>query len=372
MSWFLESWSVAEGCAFIAHRNYSLADGVRSNLDPPVEIVYVCPPHFVPTPASYSMALSAARGRFQERFYDGAGAEVAFDRLGLAIELVRRAYLASSAGGSPPPPDGARPPGPPDPDVLDDAAEEQQWLEAIRRLRTARLPSERSGTAQYLSSIWSPRAANGLRGFCTDVLDALASEAAARRHDPRLERDFRDFAVLSVEMNDWGGYEGGAHFIRQALEKLATSQGWFTSRGPHPEAPPYCWPTGTTDGLSAALAAGLLERLPSPVCWKPYKSLTRLGDHMAAAAADREYLRSLTSFAHVLPLLTGALAMAAAESYRFRVGGPFADAATVRDRAFDWLARELPDDKLDAFLPATEAVREVLEQATSPSTRSML
>jgi hypothetical protein len=376
MSWFLESWSVPEGCAFAVHRNYTLNGAMRSYLDPPDHVIYVCPPHFVPTPAGYATALAAARARFQEKFVDEHGEEVAFDTLEQVIELVRRAYLAAGAGGAPAPDGAPRPKEPTpalDPSQTLNDPEAKRFGEALRRLRTARLPKERNDTAQYLTSIWTIAASDALKQFCHAVVDAMIAEASLRLAQPMasesalLERDIRDFALLGIEMNEWNGWHEGSAFLRSTLDRLGAAV-----NGPFAENGPPCWPMATTDGLSRALASGLLHRLPSPLAWHPYRQLARLGDHLAAATSDRAYLKSMTSFEQALPVLTCSLALSAAESYRFRTGGPFRDASLIRQRAFAWLTRELPDDRLDAIPMADTAIRQVLDAATSTTGRSTL
>ena len=380
MSWFLESWAVPEGCAFATHRDYESGTGARVYVDPPDQVIYVCPPHYLPTPAGYATALGAARGRFQEKFVDDQGVEVAFESLDPLIELVRRSYLAAGAG-SLPLPDGVPPPQQPDPETPELLPDEKKdWAEAIRRLRTAQSPSEKRDTAQFLVSIWTPSASTTVRAFCARVLDTLCDEAKTRveraqRAAPMnqrvqleaafLERDMRDFALLSVEMDECLEWADGAAFVARVLERFSTAVGGLNGRQASIGRPPVCWPAATTDGLSRAIASGLLHRLPCPVTWQPYSQLVRLGDHLAASMSDRGYLRTAASFSHILPLLVSGLALAAAESYRFRTGGPFRDASVVRCRAFDWIAREVPDNRLDSIPLAGRAVTQVLEAATT-------
>jgi hypothetical protein len=365
MSWFLESWAVPDGCAFAAHRNYMLrGDGSREYLDPPDEVIYVAPPHFTPTPVGYATALAGARGRFQEKFVDQRGTEVPFETLEQLIELVRRAYLASGAGGAPPS-DNAPKPDEPRPTL--DEQEDQHWVEAVRRLKTGQTRDERKSTAAYLSSIWSPSASRSLVDFCGAVIEAYAREAALTSSRLDLERDLRDFTLLSVEMNEWANWHLGAQFLDDLFYRH-----WVHLGIADPGPPHWWWRATSTDDLSRALASGLLNRLPSPISWPPFQNLRRLGDHLAAATADRNYLASVTGFSQLLPLLTCSLALAAAESYRFRSGGFFRDASRVRSRAFRWLANEVPDSSLDALPMARFAVEQVLSKATSPNGRSTL
>jgi hypothetical protein len=371
MSWFLESWAVPEGCAFAAHRNYSELDtsGLREYLDPPDQVLYVCPPDFTPTPVRYATALAAARGRFQEKFTDPSGREVAFETLEELIELVRRAYLAAGAGGSPPPPDAPKPKDPDDSDDERDENIEKKWVEAARLLTAGITRQEKDATAHYLSSIWSPYASRRLIKFCGDIIEALARESRLRTRDLLFERDLRDLTLVSLEINDWPSWNDSDKFLGKALHDH-----WNQIHGPlGGSGPPgWWWCATSTDGLSSSLASGLLYRLPSPYAWAPYQNLVRLGDHLSAATADRGYLKSIGSFDRFLPLLTCCLALAAAESYRFRAGGPFRDAALVRARAFKWLAMESPDARLDGQPMAGTAIVQVLSKATSATARSTL
>jgi hypothetical protein len=363
MSWFLESWSVADGCGFAAYRNYSDGGaGGRDYHDPPQQVIYLCAPHFTPTPAGYATALSAARGRFQEKFFDDHGTEVAFETLDQLIELVRRAYLAAGAGSNPPP-DPTAPLGPePNSPRLDDH-ESSKWREAIRRLRSAQTTDERSDAAKYIDSIWSDGATTSLVHFCSLVVAAMAKETGSRNSGVHRERDRRDFLLLALEMNDWPHADDAALFVSRAFS-LFGARPSYPYWGP-PAYHGWYGPLARTDGLSRALSGGLLKALPAPYSWKPYDRLARLGDHLAAGLADRGYLESVTSFEQLLPLLACALALAAAESHRFQGGALFCDASVVRRRAFDWLARSVPGDELDRIPVAISAVRQVIDAATT-------
>jgi hypothetical protein len=370
MSWFLESWAVPEGCAFATHFDPSGdARGLANRIAGPDQVIYVCPPHFTPTPVGYATAVAALRGRFQEKFTDQHGKQVDFASLEQLIELVRRAYLAAGAGGSPPPGDAPSPKEPSEPPDGRDEHVEAMWKEAVRRLRAARTRPEKESTAQYVSTVWSPYASKRLTQFCVSIVEALIGEATIRSHDILFERDLRDLMLLSLEINEWPSwYEadaflGHAHHARQAH---VHGIGW----GGHP--PHGWWWAASADGLSASLASGLLCRLPSPYVWAPFQSLKRLGDHLAAATADRRYLASIGSFERSLPLLFCCFALAAAESYRHRSSGAFGDATLVRSRGFKWLAMEMPDDQLDNLPAAGLAIEQVLSRATSTSQRATL
>jgi hypothetical protein len=355
MSWYIDAWAPYDGIAFASERSPADRDVLHT--------VHLAAPDFVPTPvASLSTALWATRGGFQEKFYDAAGEEVAFDTLEQLIHAVRRAFLGGGRGfptpggaglpGAPPrspagpqefPPDPATPREPP-------PAGWQELREELLRLRNG---GDRSAVADAITAVLEQSFAAHIAPFLRQTVVAMI--AALDGGEPA-----RLAAVRNVTR--WVEYLALAGTWQRSAVGTPLPSGFPEDPGLRNLADalltgPYPWIT-MIEHIDATELGALLFAVPVPRQWQGKQVAQTLGEHLCVAAADIAAIGADTTFEEFVPLLAISKVLAGCALYPgfsiFRVPllGETTHAEVVRE-AGRWLAQVVPGPELDGHTAET-------------------
>jgi hypothetical protein len=344
MSWYIESWQPPDGLAFISNRP---DEQIVS------EVFFVGAPQFQLVPVrDLATALWPTRGAFQDglRIATPAAspapapepfAEARFETLSQAVELVRRMFVV--LGPDLPPPGGSVPVPPlPPPDGLGARATllASQIGESIRVLDEHGADQRRALRHRFHDL---------LRSFPHDALRSFAVDSLAAMPDGDDPEDRVAVVVLLEKTGLWSG-------VPEILKEWVQRRKLLGLDAPG-EVP--AWQGGRVRSSGVAVQGrvlrGLPFRIPSPrtLPWPYERGLWTLGHHLAAGTADRHYLAALTTAESFLPLLCGALLLAAGTIEL--TPGASENVDRMFSKASAWLSRSLPDSRL-ARHPGAESL----------------
>lgn len=300
-----------DGLAFISERDVETP--------PSAGVVHVSPPWFEPTPvANPSTGLWGTRGLFQEGVFDGEG-EIGFETLALAIEAVRRAYIAGGRGGDTAlaqEPHAPLPGSDPDARFLDRKSPEK-WDEVQTLLPSLKSESHREELTMLLVSLWDDP-----NSPLRDYIDAAVEE------DPNLSPD-----TLIADCARWRDWFRAMK--RAGLLHLGEKHFFETQSDPADPA-----------HLEEAILGA-----PLPRGWRLHPGLKTVRDSLCVLGSDRTFFQRSFSYRHFFPLFVAAKALTVISSRMSpgSMGFPKGEQALhdeLVEKAARWLAQAFPGTEL--------------------------
>jgi hypothetical protein len=278
--WYIDAWCVFDGIVFAS-------ESEDRATQPHVRTVFVTPPYWRPIAlANPATALRATRGPFQDRLFNDAGEEIAFDTLDEIIELARRAYVLGAYNTYEPPPNEIVMPVPVPPDRGAPSSALAEVLSLLHTVLDAR-HQERLGTA--IVKAWSaPNVRQALQSWCSEYCRWVAGTLAAGG-SRQAGKDLREWLQAVFTM-----------FGVEVVEKIIADprfQHRFLRVAP-----------ADARTLQQTLLDGLLMRLPVV---RRDGSLGTIGDALALAFSSRVQLQS-ARLEDLLPVLFAGLVLARA------------------------------------------------------------
>jgi hypothetical protein len=354
--WFIDAWAVLDGYAFASFRR-------PDSLDTDVTL-FVAPPYFEPEAvASLATALGATRGHFQEGFRGTDGGEVAFGTLGEVIEAIRRGYRAGGLDI-----DGTALPGVRTPPIEPDGGGAAiQPAELVTPEMRDLWPSVH---AVLLDDSTSPARDKQLESLLARLVEtslpklvpkfigyaAVTQLAILAEPGPERSERARDACAwidkvrgLGVHVNIDTDNSSVTVSLMGAPDGFVWTAPWL-DKLPH-ELRVFLHPIMYR--TSGALVSDF--RVPFTVPIAPafqagtgkirYPPIPTLGHLMAAASADRQYVRALDAMHQIVPLLMLGLVQLPAQALPYpglpRLPGT-AESREMCGRAAAWLVRALP------------------------------
>lgn len=367
MTWFIDAWAVRDGLAFISERE---ADSLAASAT-----VHVAPPWFDCTPvANHATALWAGRGHFQEGLYDEQDQEIGFDQLELAIEVVRRGYVASGRNpeGTPstelpptPRPDGGDdprtrrlPPDAPMPSTDSSEARERAWADVRQILRKLGADS-RDPLAVSLTHLWE---------HAGTFLRECALDAAKSQLRVALDSTGEQSVTSARTLRHWFALLLGAGLWTTVEHQQLASAAVGRDEDDDPFGPlTYGEIFRPIHDLSHGDIVDDLLHIPIPSRWRARPDLATLGDALCVFFADRSFARSDFALEGFIPILLTAKLVAAnaRRDIPSSIDIPNAEYELHRlvvRAAADWLASQLPGDEL-AGHPSEAILSKVAESS---------
>lgn len=336
MAWYIDSWAVLDGLAFVSRR---AADSVEAE-----DTVFFSVPDLEPIPIGrISTALRAQRASFQDGFRDADGNELALETLEQVREVIRRAYLGGGLG-----PVAAI--APPDNPLLVDASYPPEepapagggaLVELAGGVADPHLPKDFSALAHpderphFLESLHERNSTEHLyhyiRAFGEATLLEFLHERWKHMHHPDERATLSRWVRLLVAIGLWDGPDGCLQFLKKAHVAHLAHHLVTPSLSTFVPVPP-------------AAARGLLFRIPCPLRPDWNRHIHTLGDKILLPLVDRDYFRRNHDLPEFIPLLLCSLVIAVTSGHAVDTFDALrlADRYRLLGRALWWIDRELP------------------------------
>ena len=380
--WFIDAWAVLDGYAFASLR-------APDSIDAEVTL-FVSPPYFEPEPvASLATALAATRGHFQDRFLDEDGREIAFPTLAQLIETIRRAYRAggldldggAALPGVPTPREPGRAAGAAHPADLVDPEMEAVWSKLQPVLLDDSLSREREEylrrlLARLLECAMPALVPKFIGNAAVHMLARLSGAAGSRRE---LAREAMAWIAKarSIGVDVFVQREEEAILVSVVLTGSPSGFAWPVDLDDVPDSVLHSMdPSGSFLRDASGSEVYLPFTVPIDAVFQDaqrYPGIPTLGHLLAAATADRRYVKAIESAHEIVPLLVLALTQLPFDGQAYAAFPLLKGTPECREtcaRAARWLAAALPSGMLEGH-PAEEAVHALVVRLLTPPSRDL-